>query len=630
MEDKDERLAHIRDNYDKGVDAMNGAWERMRDNMSFAYKDNGQWPEDLRKERNKDDRPCLTINRIPAFIRQVIGDQRLNQIKIKVDPIDSGTDIETAEIIEGLIRNIEQQSRAKIAYDTALHNSVSGGLGYITVRTEYARRDMFDQDICIKRVFNPYSIILDPSSTEPDGSDAMWGFEMEWIRNEEFDRRFPDKERIDFENSNRYGWWGDWYNKEEVLVASYWERELIKKTLVKLSDGRTLFEDDIDNLSPDVTVINERKVDTYKVSHEVVSGADILVEEEEWAGQYIPIVPVYGEEVYLEGKRYLNSIFQYAKESQQMYNYWRSAATESVALTPKAPYIATPEQIEGYGDEWAQANIKNYSILYYNPTHDAPPPQRQMPPVTPVGILNEANAAIDDIKATIGMYDASLGAQGNESSGKAILARQREGDTATYIWPDNLKTSIAQVGRIIVDLIPKIYNTERVIRVIGGNEEAKTVDINKPVLNDNNEPVILNDLTVGKYDVFIEAGPSHNTQRQQAADNLAQILQGNPQLLQTAGDILFKNMDGPGMSEVAERLRKTLPPGLVEPEEGEELPQEEDQGPDPQLMLEIKKLELEAEKLEVERMKVEQEGVSLDERMRKIVLNTLEEMETGE
>ena len=616
--------------YDKGTSYWSENWKLAEEDLEFLAGE--QWPEKIKKERENDGRPCITINRLPTFVRRLVGDQRQFRPAIKVRPVDSGADPELAEIYTGLIRQIEYQSKAKQVYDWAFWQAVACGMGFWKITTEYAAFDTFEQDIFIKRILNPFGVVFDPSATEFDLSDAKWCFVTEWIPKEEFKARFPGKEPIDFERAQ--GMEQHWVREDEVLIAEYWVKKPVKKRLALLSTGEVIEVTEGLVLPEDVYVVREREVETHRVEYYLLSGSEVLEGPKEWPSRYIPIVPVLGEEIYVDDKRYYQSLIRWAKDPQRLYNYWRSAATEHIALSPKSPFLATPKQIEGHERMWADANRKNLPYLLYNPdTQAGGAPRRQPPPPVPAGIITEAQVAVDDIKATTGLFDASLGAQGNETSGRAIIARQRQGDTATYVWPDNLATAIALTGKILVDLIPKIYDTERVIRVLGEDGTEKMVEINKVVMDENGETVIINDLTVGKYDVVVETGPSYSTKRTEAVESILSIIQSAPDLMKIAGDLLVKNMDWPGADELAKRLKKVVPPEIREPEEGEPAPAEQPPMPDPKMMLDMKKLELEdrkleleAQKIETEKMKLAQKDEDLTARIRQVVIDTLEEV----
>jgi len=599
MPEEAEIIREAVDRHQQGAEYLSENWRQVKDDLLFGLGGN-QWPEKILKERTASGRRCLTINRAPSFIRQVVGNQRQMRPSIKVRPVDSISDPEQAEIRQDIIRHIEYKSKAKLAYDHGFTGAVSGGMGYWRVSTDYAGPDTFDQDIIIQRIFSPFSVVFDPNAVELDKSDAKWCFVTEWISRDEFKKTYPNNTPMDF-SSAREDNTHEWVRKDEVMIAGYYEVVETPKKLYLLSNGQAT--DDIEILPEDTKVVKERDTFDIKVIYRIISGSEVL-ETKDWMGTYIPVIPCYGEEIYREGRPYYLSLIHWAKDAQRMYNYWSSTDTEYIALQPKAPYVGTAKQFEGYGQDWAAANTKNLAYLMYNHVQGVPPPQRQMPPQLSTAIGTAAMRSVDDMKATMGLFDPSMGEKSNRvESGRAITALQRQGETSTYVWIDNLTTAINHTGRIILELIPKIYDTARVFRIRGEDGVDKEFEVNTPGLDVENRPTLINDLSVGEYDVVVETGPSFATKRSEAADAMIKALQADPALMQKAGDLFWKNMDVPGADDLSDRYRKTLPPGLVEPEEGE--PPPEPPQPTPQDQIEIQKLELEAEKLEVEKMKIE-------------------------
>ena len=387
-----------------------------------------QWPEQVRRARKIDQRPCLTFNRMPTFIRQVVNDARQNKPAIKVHPQDSGADPRVAQIINGLIRNIESSSDADVAYDTAVEHAVGQGFGFWRINTAYACDDAFEQDIVVERIANPFTVYGDPRSTAADSSDWNVAFVVTSMSKEAFRRDYPGAERTDWENDFRDC--AGWLDGDEVVVAEYWTREKEASEIVALSDGSVVRVEDLARRAAELEaqgvgrIGQPREVESWKVVQRIMSGAEVL-KTVEWAGKYIPIVPVYGDEVVDEdGRRHFRSLIRDAKSAQQMFNYWRTTTTELVALAPKAPWIGEEGAFDA-DHNWDSANSQNHSKLEY--AAGKPPPQRQPFAGVPAGALQEALNAADDMKSIMGLYDASLGARSNETSGRAIMARQREG-----------------------------------------------------------------------------------------------------------------------------------------------------------------------------------------------------------
>jgi len=541
----------------------------------IKFRAGEQWPAEIVAQREKDKRPCLTVDKLNQYIRQIVNDGRQNRPSIKVSPVDSKADVATAEIMAGIIKHIESRSNADAAYDTALDSSATGGFGYFTVTTEYSGEETFDQDICIKRVRNPLTIIIDPESVEADASDMKFAFVMETMTKDEFEKKYPNKLPADFNTNEKYeGWYGD-----EVRVARYWEVVEEDRTLYQMVDGTVISKARYDELKDgglveiDSMVKAVRNIPVRKVKHSLVSGAEYLEEPQEWPGKYIPICVVWGNEIDIEGKVTHSGIIRPAKDAQRLYNYSRSAFAERVALTPKAPWLAAEGQVEDYEDEWNTANTASHSVLRYVPTslngQPVPPPQRVNPTDVPVGFQQDMQISEHDIQGAIGMYAASLGAPSNERSGKAIMARQREGDTGTFHYHDNLNRAIRHCGRIIVDLIPKIYDSKRVVRIMGydGTMSEASLDPGLPTASQKQGLQMMYNPGVGTYDVTITSGPSYNTLRQEATESMVTMIQAHPELMNVIGDLMVKNMDWPGAEEISKRLHMVLPPTILEAEQ---------------------------------------------------------------
>lgn len=539
-----------------------------------------QWPDEVVKDRQLDGRPCLVINRIPQFIQQITNDQRQNRPSIKVHPVDDAADVETAKVIQGLIRHIEYNSNADTAYDTAFDGAVRGGFGYFRILTDFASPTSFEQEILIKRIRNPFSVFFDPHSEEPDGSDVNFAFVTEELSAEEYRAAYPDSELASADGFESVGnSLPDWVKKDSVRVAEYFYKDFKEVDLVLLSDGavveKSKIEEHVFALSAAnpgkpvaVSIVKERKARVPVIKWVKTNGHEIL-EKTDWPGIYIPIIPVYGQELNIDGKRVLEGVVRNAKDSQRMYNYWASAETEAIALAPRTPFIGAEGQFEGHEGEWATANRRNHAFLQYKPTTVAgvavPPPQRNAFEPAVAAITQARMMAADDLKSTTGIYDAALGNRSNESSGVAIQRRTMQAQTSNFHFVDNLTRSLRHAGRICVDLIPRIYDTARVARIVGDDGEQKVVKLNQPTgeVGKDGKP-LLYQLDAGKYDVTVDVGPSYASKRQEAAASMLELSKASPMVMQVAPDLLVKNMDWPGAQEIAERFKKTLPPGLAD------------------------------------------------------------------
>jgi hypothetical protein len=587
-----DRLATMRHRFTVASAAYSDSREDELDDLRFmaGSPDNAwQWPADVLATRGAvqgqtiNARPCLTINKLPQHVRLVTNEQRQNRPSGKVIPADDKADVAVAEVFQGIVRHIEYLSDADVAYDTACDNQVTYGEGYIRILTEYCREDSFDQDLKIGRVRNSFSVYMDPMIHDPCGSDAEWCFITEDIPKEEYERLYPDALPISVMMSQGVGdqSLSMWMSQETVRIAEYFYIEHQKKTLNLYPDNITAF-----NGSPQDKQLKamfgkplkSRTSEHRQVKWLKTNGFEVL-EERDWAGKWIPVVRVVGNEFEVDGQLYISGLVRNAKDAQRMYNYWVSQEAEMLALAPKAPFIGYGGQFEGYETNWKTANTNNWPYLEVNPdvTDGAgsplPLPERAQPPMAQTGLIQAKMGAGEDIKSTTGQYDSSIGATSNERTGRAILARQNQGDTSTYHYVDNLARAVRYTTRQLVDLIPKIYDTERVARIVGLDGEVDMVKINpnqpEPV-RVIKDPITGLDIekiynpSVGTYDVVVTTGPSYATKRQEAMEAMQMILQTNPQLWGVAGDLFIKNMDWPGAQEMAARFAKTLDPKVLD------------------------------------------------------------------
>jgi hypothetical protein len=583
-------LTTARARLDMAVSALAESREDEIDDLRFyagSPDNHWQWPADVLATRGAvqgqtiNARPTLTINKLPQHVRQVTNDMRQNRPGAKVIPVDDNADVEVADIFNGMIRHIEYISDADVAYDTACENQVSYGEGYITLMTEYCDENTFDQDIKIGRIRNSFSVYMDPLIQDPTGADAKYCFITEDLTKAEYERQYPDAAPISTLQSLGVGDQSisNWLNEDTVRIASYYYIDYDKTKLNLYPGNQSAFEGTPeDKMLKDMfgKPVKSRMSERPRVMYCKINGYEIL-EQKEWAGKWIPVIRVVGNEFEVDGRIYISGLVRNAKDAQRMYNYWVSQEAEMLALAPKAPFIGYGGQFEGYEDKWKTANTNNWPYLEVNPDVTdgqgavLPLPQRAQPPMASSGLLQAKAGASEDIKSTTGQYNASLGMGSNERSGKAILARQREGDVGTFHYGDNLTRAVRHVARQLVDLIPKIYDTQRIARIIGEDGETKMVKINPDQQEPVNKIVDQNGIViekiynpgVGKYDVVATTGPGYATKRQEALEAMAQLLQGNPQLWQVAGDLFVKNMDWPGAQEMSKRFAKTIDPKFL-------------------------------------------------------------------
>lgn len=529
-----------------------------------------QWPQDVKNERTLDGRPCLTVNRIPQFIRQITNDQRQNRPSIKVHPVDNKADIDTAKTLQGMIKHVEYNSNADIAYDTAFDGAVRKGFGFFRVITDYCNPMSFDQDIKIVPVADDFTTFIDPFSKLPDGSDASWGLTFQDVPHEQYKLEYPKSELTQNDDWSQLGKTSEgWVQANSCRVAEFFRKEYKEQTIVQLPDGQvlTLEEAKATELGEQAELLPKRQTMIPIIMWYKLNGIEIL-DKTEWPGRWIPIIPVYGDILYVNGKRILEGVVRHAKDPQRMLNYWASTETEAIALAPKAPFLVARGSIpEEAAEKWATANKKTHAYLEYETEVDGrpvPPPQRNSFEPAVMAITNARMQSSQDLKDTTGIQDAAMGIRSNEQSGIAIQRRAAQSQTSNFHFIDNLTRSIKHCGRILVDLIPKVYDTERAVRIIGDDGEQEIVAINQ-LFEDGTAK---NYLGYGEYDVAVDTGPNYATRRQEAVANMLELVQAMPQAAQILPDLIVGNMDMKDAKEAAARLKKLVPPGIIEEAEG--------------------------------------------------------------
>lgn len=570
-------MEQTENDYDSRIDKAKKFLELANDyetrNRQEALEDlkfvNGdQWPVELQNSRNLESRPVLTINKIDGYCRQVVNQMRQQRPRVKVHAVNNEADFKIAQVIQGIIRHIEVNSNADNAYDLAADYATRMGWGYIRVRTDYVSDDSFDQEIFIDPVENPFTVYYDINSKAMDGSDAQECLITMMMSKETFRQMYPDADESSFNQRGTGDAQNEWITKEDIRIAEYFYTEYKKTELVLLSDGTKVYREDL----PDKDVLaqagiyEQDKRTTYRkyIKYCKLTAIEVL-EEKEWPGKYIPIIPVYGRLAIVGDKLHRFGMVRHAKDPQRMYNFWQTSMTESIALAPKAKWLLAEGQDEGHESDWAQANIKSIPVLRYKQTdvegRPAPPPTRLQPEPPPAGVMTAAAAVDDDIKVMMGIFDPAQLGQGN-ISGKALNGQIQQVDLSNFDFYDNLTKSIAHVGKICLDLIPHIYDTERVMRIIGddGKPELVTLNQRQQTMQDGMAvEKVLNDVTVGKYDVVMETGPGYNSKREAAVEAMMPLVGSNQKLFDVAGDLVFRNMDFPGAEQIADRLAATNP-----------------------------------------------------------------------
>jgi hypothetical protein len=562
-------------------------WERDQrklflDDIRFLFGDpdnNYQWPDQVRYQRNLDGRPMLTVNKTHTHWLMVVNDGKQNKPSVKVHPVGNGATYESAQVYEGIIRHIEYISNAQTAYDRASEFQVGGGVGYWRLITKYTDDNGFDQEIFIQQIADPMTVYMDPDIKELDGSDARFGFIFDEMLKDDFERKYPDSNGN--MNAAFNGATGGWITKDKIRLAEYFEIEEGKEYMFAVTDeqGQTVFKRESDFTPEQAKLlkrvkndpnVQKRRVDKRTVRHYTIAGNEI-VDKAVWAGKYIPIVRCIGEEVIIDGRLERKGLVRYLKDAQRMYNYNSSAQVEFGALQSKSPYIAPVEAIEGLENYWATANRENHAYLPYNSIDEqgnpVPKPERQQPPTGAPVYESGIQIAAMEMQMASGQYEATFGQKSNERSGVAIDERQRQGDKATYHFIDGLAKAIRFTGKQLIDLIPKIYDTERIIRILAENGDEEVVSINpqmreamierKNAVTQQVEKIF--NPTVGTYDVVADVGPNYDTKREEEFKAIKDILVGQPALLQVIGDLLFAAADFPGAPEIQERLKNWIP-----------------------------------------------------------------------
>lgn len=563
----DDILKAARDRMSDAVSGDEGNREAALDDLKFLSGE--QWPETVLQEYEADGRPALTINRLPRFVRQVTGDIRKLNPAVKVLAADSAASDDVADVFAGLIRQIEQECDASSVYETAAESAAQCGIGNFRILTDYEADDSFDQVIKLEAIPNPLAVYWDPAARKSTRADAQFCFIIDQMSADDFKAEYPDASPVDAEHDGVTDGLEHWRKSGDVVVAEYFWKEPETKTIGVLANGQ--ITDDKDLVKQFATAT--RKVTTFKVMWAKISGNDVLEGPQEVPSKHIPVVSVTGEEMNIGDKIVRTSVIRFAKEPQQIYNYVRSAETETTALQPKSPWLVTAKQVAGLTDFWNAANQGNKPYLPYNPDEKASPPQRIAPPVMSQALAAATAQAEDDMKATTGIFDAAMGARSNEQSGVAIRQRQLESDISTSIYTDNLSKAIEQCGRIIVGMIPRVYDTARALRIIGDDEQERTVNVNQRVMDPASQTMQeVNMLDRGRYDVRVTVGPNYTTRRQETSESMMQFVQAFPAAGQVAGDLIAKSMDWPDADKLAERLKKILPPGMIGLED---MPEEE-------------------------------------------------------
>ena len=634
VRDKDDKYSILSEANDRAnVGYM--YWKDVFDNMEedVSYLHGQQYSDDELTVRDEENRLSMTFNRLPQFINRVTGAQRNNVKTINVSPTgatigqaepkikttDQKDEIELSDVLTGLIRDIEYQSNAKASYKSSFKQALEGGLSWLRVLTKYQPYG-FDLDVDIKHIQNRWSVIVDPRCKETDFSDMNWAFISETMSLREFNVRYTGKSHEPLAGETQYEYTSYWGSEDVVTVTEYFRREAVKKKIVLMSNGQVYDLDDVEKVQAQldemgITIEKTREITTYKVIWCKISQSDILEEEIEFPTSTIPLIPVLGRVSNGRDKILLKGLITDAIDAQIAMNKMKSSALERIDMSPLSPWVATDKAIEGHEQMWAEANSTKFSTLIYKKGEERP--VREAGATMPVAELQQANALDEDMKSSIGLFNASMGQQGNEVSGKAIEARQSEGDIGTFEFIDNLDNAIRRVGLLVTEIIPRVYDTERIIRIRGSDDSSQLIKINEVIPGEDGEEIVINDLNFGQHTVVISSGASYETKQQENATQIIDLMKVNPKVAEIGSDLLVRNLDFSQSDVLADRLEKAIPPQLLSKQKREEMQKDQ---PEPQptpeqieaqskqkeqeLDFKMKQMELMA-KTEIEKIKLE-------------------------
>lgn len=566
--DEAEFLADMRRLYQEDVDFDLLNRDAALEDLRFLVGD--QWSEDVRQRREAGRKPTLTINRLVAFVAQIVGNRRMNETTIKILP-DAAEDVGVARVREGLVRNIQKVSRADIAYDKALENQVACGIGNFKVELDYAGDDVFNQDINIVQIPDALAVVWDRQLIDGSGRDARHCFEVWTMTTKEFKEQYPWATPADFSIDSSLR--GDlrtngWISMDDVRVVAYWRMRTKPRTLALMNTGKTV--DVTDSVGDPEVIANivqhsdgtpvMREVERKYAQMYLCTGEDILEGPYDLPISRVPIFRVPGWEVNVGEWKHRWGLVRFLKDPQRLHNYWRSVLAEKLMMTPRAAWLASDAAVQGRESDWRNAHLSDDPLLIYN-SEAGQAPERVAPAQMEQALIAQAEITTQDIRDVSNIHEANLGMPSNEVSGVAIVARQRVSDTGTVLYHDNLNQAIEECGRVINELIPSTYDTPRIIKTLGvdGKQDMQ-------VINDFGNPMSV-DITDGRYNVSVVTGPSYATKRLEAAQSMQALINAMPQIAATAADLIVEAQDWPGAEKIAARLRALVPPELLDADE---------------------------------------------------------------
>lgn len=639
-DDPDSRLLEsMRRKVDDSARYWDEIYARAKEDLNFAYYE--QWDEAARQQREQRKRPVLSPNLIPQYINRITGAARQTKFSIHIQQTggpstnavtSSGVEIPFSEVMEGMVRDIEAKSKAGFAYSRALQHATEGSIGWLKVELMTGPHDPFNAEILIKHLKNRFSVIVDHLAERPDLQDADFCFIGKHMHVDDFNKAWPehalDKER------KAFGWdvsiSDNWYNTDSVMVGEFYWREPVTRVYIQMIHGETGEEyvlekkasrpilDELEMLG--FVKVKEKKHTTWEVKVMLCTAMDVLEKPMTWPGTTIPVVPVTGRQIDVEGGTDYQSLHRYARDPQIMFNYLCSSAIERVSNAPKAQWLATIKQIAGLDDIWNDAVVNARDMLYYKPNETDPPPQRIPGAEVPQAEIAMLQVMRSNLMESIGMYEASLGAKSNETSGRAIEQRQLAGDFGTMEFIDNLTNAIATVGDIICEILPKVYSRQKMRRLVMDDGGQVDIILNKVIVDEQTGTKhTINNIGIARFASHSIAGPSFTSQRSEAMYFLSEMAKANPQVLGIMPDLMVKFMDFAGSSAMARRLKHLVPRHMLSKEDQEALGPEQ---PTPEQQVEMMKAEAEGQKsgaqVQVAQLQVQQEQVQLETEMVKL------------
>lgn len=579
-------------------------WDKIyltgREDVRFCYED--QWPDYAKAGRKN--RPMLTMNMLPEFVNQVVGQARQAKFGIQIQQLSGKNDLmadasgksnyQRSQVMEGLIRDIEMRSKAHHEYCRGLQHAVEAAVGWLMIYTMQPVDDPFNIELRIRHLKHRWSALIDPNAEKEDFSDAEWCSNAADIPKDEFLERWPDVPPASFSGGgsasgrNRSQSGSYWQGAEEsVRATDFWWREPMQREALELvsredeTSRLVLYKDEFEPVLDELKdegyeVQRSEKVDSFRVKYMRCIYNHILEGPHDWPSSMLPLIPVLGRKVNLDRFDTYIGLLRYAHDPQRMFNFWASAATERVALSPRNPYIAPASAIRGHEQKWENMYTNNEPVLLYEYEPDMPPPRREPPATMPAAELQLLGQSRSTLQDTIGMHEAALGQRSNETSGVAIQRRQQAGHSSTFEFLDNTAMAITRVGEVLVDMIPRIYTANQARRIVMPDDSTVMIHLNHEIEDrQTGKKFKINSLDFARYACRVTLGPATTTQREEFVELMMEWGRSDPEGFRVVKDLVVANMDFPMAREIAARLRVQVPRHMLSPEEQEKLPPEE-------------------------------------------------------